>query len=96
MKITTNYVLFGEDIEPTVQTLVAYKADDDSVEAVLTKEIDSPPDYPNGLSSSNETPPIVEALPESSSFPWRKSFLSTTKYISFVAQLQLRFQITLQ
>ena len=65
LEITTNYVMFGEDIDFNVQTLVAYKADDDSVEAFLVKETDSPPDYPNGLSSPDEIPPIVETLLES-------------------------------
>ena len=64
LEITTNYVMFGEDIDFNVQTLVAYKADDDSVEAFLVKETDSPPDYPNGLSSPDEIPPIVETLLE--------------------------------
>ena len=49
--------------------MVAYKSiEDDSVEAFLVKETDSPPVYPNGLTSSNEIPPIVEKLLESSSF----------------------------
>ena len=58
--------MFGEDIDFNVQTLVAYKADDDSVEAFLVKKTDSPPDYPNSLSSpDDEIPPIVETLLES-------------------------------
>ena len=83
LEITTNYVMFGEDIDFNIQTLVAYKADDDSVEAFLVKETDSPPDYPNGLSSPDEIPPIVETL-------LRRKFFSTVKYISLVARLQLR------
>ena len=65
LEITTNYVMFGEDIDFNVQTLVAYKADDDSVEAFLVKETDSPPVYPKGLSSPDEIPPIFETLLES-------------------------------
>ena len=54
--------MFGGDID-----IVAYKSiEDDSVEAFLVKETDSSPVYPNGLTSSNEIPPIVETLPESS------------------------------
>ena len=56
--------MFGEYID-----IVAYKSiDDDCVEAFLVKETNSPPVYPNGLTSSNEIPPMVETLLESSSF----------------------------
>ena len=88
LEITTNYVMFGEDIDFNVQTLVAYKADDDSVEAFLVKETDSPPDYPNGLSSPDEIPPIVETLLESLSSS--EEILLNSEYISLVARLQLR------
>ena len=58
LEIATNYVIFGEDI--VIVTC------NDSVEAFLGKETDSLPIYPNGLTSSNEIPPIVETLLESS------------------------------
>ena len=82
LEITTNYVMFGEDID-----IVAYKTiDDDGVEAFLVKETDAPPAYPNGLTSSNEIPPIIETLLESSSS--LEDLHSTTKKdLSFVAQL---------
>ena len=59
LEIAMNYVIFGEDID-----IVTYN---DSVEAFLVKEKDSPPVYPNGITSSNEIPQIVETLLESSS-----------------------------
>ena len=37
LEITANYVMFGEDVDFNVQTLIAYKADDDSFETFLVK-----------------------------------------------------------
>ena len=43
LEIATNHVIFGEDTK-----IVTY---DHSVEAFFVKETDSPPVYPNGLTS---------------------------------------------
>ena len=77
LEIATNYVIFGEDI--VIVTC------NDSVEAFLGKETDSLPIYPNGLTSSNEIPPIVETLLESS--PSSEDILSTAKDPAFVAYI---------
>ena len=62
-RITFN--MFGEDID-----IVAYKSIDDvSVEAFLVKDTDSPPVYPNSLTSSNEIPPIVVECDSSNEIP---------------------------
>ena len=37
LEITANYVMLGEDVDFNVQILIAYKADDDSVECLVVE-----------------------------------------------------------